>query len=100
VRGATTVARENVMSFMPALVEIVKRVDLVAWLPPQLLAAPAAVKAIVSAVILVVPGLLTLFVAYLVVRRLLVQRGAGRPLAVAPAAQSRYQPPLPPPTSR
>jgi hypothetical protein len=66
------------MSWTATLLQTLERIDLAAWLPPQVLAAPTALKVIASALILILPGLLTLTVLCLLARRFVLRTQALR----------------------
>jgi hypothetical protein len=65
------------MNRSSALLATFRRLHLAAWLPPAALAASTVTKAVAAAVILIVPGLLTLCVVYLVARRFRLRRRAA-----------------------
>jgi hypothetical protein len=76
------------MSWTTTLFQTLERIDLAAWLPPQVLAAPPALKAFASALILILPGLLTLSVLLLLGRRFVLRTRAVR-LARSVASEAR-----------
>jgi hypothetical protein len=78
------------MTWIATLHASLEKVDLAGWLPPQVLAAPAAFKAAGAAVILIVPGMLTLCILALVVRRFVLRRRARTPFRVTAGPDRRY----------
>lgn len=66
------------------IVAALAKIGLADLLPPWVLDASAPIKAAVAATILVVPGLLTAFVVYLVLRRLFRRRRRPTPALPRP----------------
>jgi hypothetical protein len=72
------------MTLPASVVHILERIDLAGWLPLQATRAPAFVKAAAVALLIIVPGLLTASIVYLIVRRFVVRRRSRRALASVP----------------
>ena len=78
------------MTWIATLHASLEKIDLAGWLPPQVLAAPAALKAVAAAAILIVPGLMTLCIVGLVVRRFVLRSRARAPARVTAGPDRAY----------
>ena len=76
------------MTWIATLHASLAKIDLAGWMPSQVLAAPAALKALAAALVVIVPGMLTLCVLLLLVRRFVLRRRA-RALARVTAGPDR-----------